>query len=291
VGLLLRQVYPGGRNLEKLARDLAHVFGTDVPRFASAAGDVATEPSAVAVSHRQAFTLLQKRFFSRPGTVAWPSSPTTTGPPADLESLAERLALALEAGHSGSVHTALVAAGAALAGSGVEETVKEGFSRIVSGAIERYLGHEARSSTLRARTTAWIADLWRQPFLTTLIEFLRTHLEALQAKERGPDTAGLAQKMIDLIEARYAENLKLEALAEVFHYNSAYLGKLFRSKTGEYFNTYLDQVRVRHAQDLLKEGLKVYQVAEMVGYKYVDYFHTKFKKYTGVSPSQFKGGE
>lgn len=291
VGLLLKQVYPGGRNLDRLAKELTTVFGTSVPLFAAAAGDVATEPSVVEASHRQAWTLLQRRFFSPPGTIAWAIPTTGTAPPAkpDLEALSEKLALALEAGHSSAVKSVLKSSGTALAAAGPEEAVKEGFSRIVSGAVERYLGHEARSSNLRARTTSWIGDLWRQPFLVTLEDFLAGQLEALMAKERGPDTAGLAQKMIDLIEARYSENLKLEALADIFHYNSAYLGKLFRSKTGEYFNTYLDRVRVRHAQDLLKEGLKVYQVAEMVGYKYVDYFHAKFKKYTGVSPSQFKG--
>lgn len=291
VGLVLRQVYPGGRNLDKLARELASVLGPDVPLFAAAAGDVVQEPSAVAASHRQAWALLQQRFFAPPGSIVWRApSPVTTSPP-DLEALSEKLALALEAGHPSAVRTVLNAVGHTLSASGSEEGVKEGFSRITAGAVERYLGHEARSSTLRARTTSWIAELWRQPFLTTLVDFLAGHLEALMAKERGPDAAGLAQKMIDLIEARYAEPLKLEALAEVFHYNSAYLGKLFRSKTGQYFNTYLDRVRVRHAQDLLKDGLKVYQVAEMVGYKYVDYFHAKFKKYTGVSPSQFKGDE
>jgi two-component system response regulator YesN len=110
-------------------------------------------------------------------------------------------------------------------------------------------------------------------------------------RERGADSTNLVRKMQELIELRYAENLKLETLADVFHYNSAYLGKLFRSKTGEYFNAYLDQVRVRKAQELLLQGLKVYQVAELVGYKYVDYFHAKFKKLTGLSPSQFRGGE
>lgn len=292
VGLLLRQVYPGGRNLDSLARDLASALGSEVPLFAAAAGEAVYEPAGVPSSYRQAWNHLKRRFFFSPRTIAWPadSPPSEPSPLPDLEPLSEKLTLALEAGSSLSVRAVLLAVGAAL-GAAAEEKVKEGFSRIVSGAVERYLGHEARSSTLRARTTAWIGELWRQPFLATLIEFLAGQLEALMAKERGPDAAGLAQKMIDLIEARYAEPLKLEALAEVFHYNSAYLGKLFRSKTGEYFNTYLDRVRVRHAQDLLKEGLKVYQVAELVGYKYVDYFHAKFKKYTGVAPSQYKGGE
>jgi len=106
-------------------------------------------------------------------------------------------------------------------------------------------------------------------------------------RERRPNL-DLVKEMLSVLESRYAENLKLEALAEVFQYTSSYLGKLFRQKTGESFNTALDRVRVAHAQDLLRRGFKVHQVAEMVGYRYVDYFHTKFKKHTGVAPSRYR---
>jgi len=39
---------------------------------------------------------------------------------------------------------------------------------------------------------------------------------------------------------------------------------------------------------LLEQGMKVYQVAERVGYSNVDYFHGKFRKYVGVSPSAYR---
>ena len=94
--------------------------------------------------------------------------------------------------------------------------------------------------------------------------------------------------MIDLIHRNYHENLKLESLAEVFNYNSAYLGKMFKNQTGEYFNTYLDKVRIEKAKQLLEEGLRVYQVTERVGYTNVDYFHSKFKRYTGTAPSAYR---
>ncbi|MGP3783519.1 helix-turn-helix domain-containing protein [Paenibacillus sp. 1A_MP2] len=42
------------------------------------------------------------------------------------------------------------------------------------------------------------------------------------------------------------------------------------------------------AKELLDEGLKVHQVAARVGYANVDYFHGKFKKYVGESPSAYK---
>lgn len=34
--------------------------------------------------------------------------------------------------------------------------------------------------------------------------------------------------------------------------------------------------------------LKVYEISEQVGYKNVDYFHKKFKKYVGVSPAEYR---
>lgn len=96
------------------------------------------------------------------------------------------------------------------------------------------------------------------------------------------------KKIVNLINNHYAENLRLETLAEVFNYNSAYLGKLFKNYTGKYFNTYIDHVRIERAKALLLEGLKVYEVAEQVGYGNVDYFHKKFRQYVGIAPSKYR---
>lgn len=97
------------------------------------------------------------------------------------------------------------------------------------------------------------------------------------------------KRVVKYIEKNYYTDLKLELLAEVFNYNSAYLGKVFKSHTGMSFNTYLDTIRIEKAKNLLMEDkLKVYQVCEKVGYKNIDYFHSKFKKYVGVSPLNYK---
>ncbi|NQX59973.1 response regulator transcription factor [Paenibacillus qinlingensis] len=95
-------------------------------------------------------------------------------------------------------------------------------------------------------------------------------------------------RMLIFIRRHYDKDLKLETLAEMFHYNSSYLGKLFKQQTGQYFNTYLDSLRIERAKELLLQGLKVHQVAKQVGYANVDYFHGKFKKYVGQSPSGYR---
>lgn len=97
------------------------------------------------------------------------------------------------------------------------------------------------------------------------------------------------QKLIYYIDNNYGSELKLESLAELFNYNSAYLGKSFKNYTGKSFNVYLDELRINKAKELLlSEEMKVYEIAKIVGYKHIDYFHSKFKRYVGVSPLEYK---
>lgn len=91
------------------------------------------------------------------------------------------------------------------------------------------------------------------------------------------------------IDHNFKNNLKLEAIASLFGYNSAYLGKIFTKWAGESFNSYVDHKRIDYAKQLLLENKwKVYEIAEQAGYKNVDYFHKKFKKYVGISPVEFR---
>ena len=97
------------------------------------------------------------------------------------------------------------------------------------------------------------------------------------------------KRIVKYVETNYYKDLKLETLAEIFNYNSAYLGKIFKSYTGESFNTYLDKLRIEEGKKLLVEkNLKVYEVSKLIGYKNIDYFHSKFKKYVGMSPLNYK---
>ncbi len=99
---------------------------------------------------------------------------------------------------------------------------------------------------------------------------------------------GVVRRIIDYIYRYYEEDLKLEYLAKLFGYNPAYLGKIFKAHTGEYFNTYLDMVRMEKAKELLKEDWKVYQIAAKVGYQSLEYFGKKFRKLVGMAPTEYR---
>ena len=116
-----------------------------------------------------------------------------------------------------------------------------------------------------------------------------TEFELIMRAIGNPSSDSVMDDIIHYIEHNYMDNIKLENIAPLFGYNSSYLGKIFNKKVGEGFNVFIDKVRINHSKDLLiNTELKVYEIAEKVGYRNVDYFHTKFKKYVKESPAEFR---
>ncbi|WP_276354394.1 response regulator [Cohnella caldifontis] len=201
----------------------------------------------------------------------------------------ERLFLSLDIGNAESAAALIRKAGRAMAAEGKPgEDIKAAFAAATGSVI----GKLAQSRPeLRGRSHAWSAEAFAihgEPHYRGMMERLTRLAEEIAGSLRGSGNERHIRKMTDLIHRRYQENLKLETLAEALGYNSSYLGKLFKSVTGESFNTYLDKVRIGKAMELLEQGMKVYQVAERVGYSNVDYFHAKFRKYVGTSPTAYR---
>lgn len=98
----------------------------------------------------------------------------------------------------------------------------------------------------------------------------------------------ILKKIQVYIDKNYERDLTLELLGELFGYNSSYLGKVFRNYSGDSFNSYLEKIRLENAKKMLLKGYKVNDVACKTGFKNVDYFYVKFKKYVGVSTSEYK---
>lgn len=126
-------------------------------------------------------------------------------------------------------------------------------------------------------------------YLYEIIAFLAEQFEMWMHSVGYSSGENVLDEVLHYIHNNYQENLKLETIAPLFGYNSSYLGKLFSKKLGINFNSYLDQVRIAEAKKLLMDkSMKVYEIAEQVGYKNVDYFHRKFKKYEGTSPAEYR---
>ncbi len=100
------------------------------------------------------------------------------------------------------------------------------------------------------------------------------------------------RKALEYMALHYAEDISLHDIADYVGLSENYFSNLFKQETGENLITYINKVRIENAKKILKnKSLKVYEVAEAVGYKNATYFSTMFKKVTGISISEFKEGK
>lgn len=126
-------------------------------------------------------------------------------------------------------------------------------------------------------------------YMYEIILFLSEQFEMIMNATGNPSRSSVLDDILYYIEHNYQGNIKLETIAPLFGYNSAYLGKIFNKTVGESFNSYVDHMRIEHSKELLlQNNYKVYEIAEKVGYRNVDYFHKKFRKYVGESPAEFR---
>ena len=99
----------------------------------------------------------------------------------------------------------------------------------------------------------------------------------------------LAQSYID---AHYCEpDLSLEKVAGAVEASPGYLSRLLKVETGFSFVDYLTRVRINKAVQIMSDpAVKVYEVAEAVGYQSQHYFSRAFKRVFGRPPVEYRKG-
>lgn len=90
------------------------------------------------------------------------------------------------------------------------------------------------------------------------------------------------------INSHVSERLSLNEVAAIFGISPNYLSQLFGKYNELGFSEYISTCKINEAKRLLDEGsLKVYEVADMLGFESSFYFSKVFKKLEGISPSDY----
>ena len=115
-----------------------------------------------------------------------------------------------------------------------------------------------------------------------LLDYL--YQQRTQPKER------VSQIIRDFLDEHYADDgITLTLLAEELHFSSSYLAKAFKSDTDKSIKEYITCKRIEAAKELLRDkNAKVGDVARQVGYTNSRSFINIFKKYTGLTPGEYK---
>lgn len=99
---------------------------------------------------------------------------------------------------------------------------------------------------------------------------------------------GKIHKAKQYIREHYNETLTLHTVAEHIGISEGHLSRLFQQTEGYGFSQFLIMTRMSEAKKLLATtNLKIYEVAQMVGYPNVGQFNRMFKKTEGISPKAF----
>ncbi|QYR22643.1 response regulator [Paenibacillus sp. sptzw28] len=264
--------------------------------FTAAAGQIVCELADIRQSHEGALRLLENRFLLAEGQIHMATEPVlshfATEPnrhaPPNLEALSTKLFYMLDLGRGEGVAETLEEAGRAIAAYDSSETaIKTGLAQVLSVALSNLA---ALHQSVNIQDYApLLAEIHQHSHYDRVMSAANSQLAELAGRLGGDGSLPVVKQVMDFIQRHYHENLKLETMAEMFNYNKGYLGRMFKQHTGDSFHTFLDKVRIQQASRLLREGHKVYEVSELVGYPNVSYFHSKFKKYVGASPSSIKG--
>ena len=89
------------------------------------------------------------------------------------------------------------------------------------------------------------------------------------------------------IEEHFAESVSLHTLAQHVSFSPYYLLRAFRAEVGMPPYAYLESVRIRHTQRLIKAGIPLADVAAAVGFSSQSHMTRQFKQIIGVTPGQY----
>lgn len=108
-------------------------------------------------------------------------------------------------------------------------------------------------------------------------------------KHKNSQSSVIASQAKACIDEHYSDpEFNMNTLTQKLLVNQTYLRKMFKSEYHTTISEYLVKVRMDHAKQLVLDSYyKLSVIAELVGYKDAGYFSKSFKKYFGVSPSDY----
>lgn len=105
-----------------------------------------------------------------------------------------------------------------------------------------------------------------------------------------PDfTHAKVSKIAQYINNNYMNDLSLKLLSKVFYLNPNYISTIFKEATGFTYTEYLNSVRIKEAEKLLRETKNnITKISEKVGYNNLTHFDRNFKKITSLTPMEYR---
>ncbi|WP_341347330.1 helix-turn-helix domain-containing protein [Paenibacillus sp. FSL H3-0469] len=104
-----------------------------------------------------------------------------------------------------------------------------------------------------------------------------------------PSPSPIVSTIKQYVDEQLHRNITLKQISDSLNFNCAYLGQKFKQQENMSFNEYLLRQRMEKAKLLLETtDMKIYEIADAVGYSEIDWFYKKFREYTGTSANEYR---
>lgn len=123
--------------------------------------------------------------------------------------------------------------------------------------------------------------------LTMLTEFISRHGdERLRVRSVGKENQAVNLAR-EYIEETYTQNISIKFLSNLCNLSPFHLIRIFKESTGIPPHTYLKQVRIKRAKNLLAQGFSLSFIANETGFTDQSHFSKQFKQITGITPNKY----
>ena len=127
--------------------------------------------------------------------------------------------------------------------------------------------------------------------ITAELERRHQSRSATQPAAPAPADSQLIATVKQYLEDNYA-TASLEEAAMLVHYSTTYLSTTFKEECGVSFSRYLQRIRMEHTLELLNDRhVKIYEIADAVGYLNPKNLTRNFKDYYGITPQEYRAGK
>lgn len=130
------------------------------------------------------------------------------------------------------------------------------------------------------------------PTSSQMNSFLLAHVKRvieLMDASRNVYSIRMIHDVCVFVKDHYAEDVSLNEAASAVHLSPSYVSRMFKKITGQNYTDYVNSVKINNAKELLSHSdMRIYEVADKVGFSNTKYFSQVFRSYTGKTPVEYK---
>lgn len=140
-----------------------------------------------------------------------------------------------------------------------------------------------------ASSTSYIRDMKIYEKLTALLTLLMEESWNPDTDRKGTSRKRDLQNVKEYLDEHYQQKITLDGLSEMFYINKFYLTRIYKDQFGISINSYLLQVRITHAKQMLRfTDLSIEEISHECGMNDANYFSRMFKKVEGMTPGEYR---